>query len=149
MKHAKTLKRLYIANSCSLRKLEVLYSFYTGGARSFIVFRQHFLPLAERLQAEGHKVVFVGSTFLGINAGVPSVFGDQEQGDYLAVKHLLDLGHRRIAFHFPDYYKCVRRWRGGHRAIEGGKDNGFDVQEELLDWSIVSEWKQQSHEVKY
>lgn len=53
-------------------------------------------------------------------AGMPSVIIDESSGLYSAVKHLLDLGHRRIAFLTSGDATPHRRWRvGGYqRAFE-------------------------------
>jgi LacI family transcriptional regulator len=89
--------------------------------------------LAERLQDAGHRVVCVGTPPTNNAIEVPIVFGDQEQGGYLAVKHLLDLGHRRIAFQFLGDYPTLRRWAGCQHAIEEAKANGIGLQTEVLD----------------
>src|SRR5262249_31139799 len=49
-----------------------------------------------------------------------SVDCDNEQGSYLAVRHLLDLGHRQIAFLYPgeDHSWGSERHQGARRAIQ-------------------------------
>jgi hypothetical protein len=107
------------------------------GPRGYIVFRRHFLPLAERLQAEGNRVVFVGTPYTDDPIQVPVVFGDQEQGGYLAVKHMLDLGHRRIAFHFQEDYAHLRRWIGCQHALKEAHADGIQVRTDQIDFSHI------------
>jgi DNA-binding LacI/PurR family transcriptional regulator len=114
-----------------------------AGPRKFVVFRQHFLPLAERLHAAGHRVVFVGTPHIETCIEMPSVAGDQEHGGYLAVNHLLELGHRRFAFHFGNNYSQLRRWAGCRRAIEEARESGLEAHAEMLDWSNVWDWKRE------
>lgn len=103
------------------------------GPRGYIVFRRHFLDLATRLQAAGNRVVFVGTPYADTPVEVPNVFGDQEHGGYLAVKHLLDLGHRRIAFHFGGDYAHLRRWTGCLQALEEARCEGQEIHTEMLE----------------
>lgn len=110
------------------------------GPRGYIVFRRHFLPLAERLQAAGHRVVFVGTPYVDKPMEVPCVIGDQEQGGYLAVWHMLQLGHRRIAFHFLDDYLTVKRWAGCRRALEEAREDGLEVHTEILEAAYGGEF---------
>lgn len=97
------------------------------GPRGYILFRRDFLPLAERLQAAGHRVVFVGTSYSDVSVEVPHVSGDQEHGGYIAVKHLLELGHRRIAFDFTGDYQNLRRWSGCRNAIAEGREEGLEI----------------------
>jgi LacI family transcriptional regulator len=79
----------------------------------------------------------------------PSALGDDELGGYLAVRHLLDLGHRDIAVVTgPDFTSTANaRLAGARRAMEEagqkvpgrwtiaggyGIENGFDAGERLL-----------------
>ena len=90
----------------------------------------------DELRRRGVPFVLVDSEPL---EGVPSVDTDDEQGGYLLAKHLLDLGHRRIAFVMfdagPDVAKTGyrgplgRRLAGARRALaESGLDlDGPDV----------------------
>jgi LacI family transcriptional regulator len=52
-------------------------------------------PLLEELHSEGVKMVTVNRRATGVDA--PSIGPDDEAGITLAVKHLVELGHRRIA----------------------------------------------------
>jgi DNA-binding LacI/PurR family transcriptional regulator/signal transduction histidine kinase len=52
--------------------------------------RSHYL---QQIQAEGHPVVFIG-----VGEGRPAVISDNESGIRQAIGHLVEHGHRRIAF---------------------------------------------------
>jgi DNA-binding LacI/PurR family transcriptional regulator len=65
-----------------------------------------------RLVDEGARLVFVNG---GLDAlDIPSVAVDEQHAGYLAAKHLLDLGHRRIGFVAgPDHYLPTREKEAG------------------------------------
>jgi len=115
---------------------------------SFVLFRRQFLPLAERLHAAGHRVVFVGTPYADASPEVSSVHGDQEHGGYLAAKHLLELGHRRIGFHFTGDFHCLRRWVGCRRAMEDFRGGGLEISHEILDLGMAEVWKHQPQLVR-
>jgi len=111
------------------------------GVRNYLVFRRENLPLAERLHEAGHRVVLVGTPFTDVTPEVPVVAGDQEHGGYLAMKHLLELGHRRIALHLlkgsgfeysKDYVK-VPRFVGYQHALEEARAEGIEIQVQFLE----------------
>jgi LacI family transcriptional regulator len=64
----------------------------------------------------------------------PSALGDDEVGGYLAVRHLIDLGHRDIAVVTGPSFTSTGRARleGARRALEGA---GIDARE---DWLIAA-----------
>ncbi len=64
----------------------------------------------------------------------PSALGDDEVGGYLAVRHLLDLGHRDIAVVTgPSFTSTgIARLAGARKALEGA---GIDARE---DWLIAA-----------
>jgi DNA-binding LacI/PurR family transcriptional regulator len=112
------------------------------GPRRYLVFRRENLPLAERLREAGHHVVLIGTPFTDVTPEVPVVAGDQEHGGYLAMKHLLELGHRRIAIHkledsafdysySRDYVK-VPRFVGYQHALDEAREEGRDIQLRFL-----------------
>lgn len=83
----------------------------------FLLFRWDLAPLAKALQEAGNRVVLVGAPPADVTPEVPCVQGDHEQGGYLAVRHLLALGHRRICFHGEPSALRSLRWRGYQRAV--------------------------------
>jgi DNA-binding LacI/PurR family transcriptional regulator len=73
-------------------------------------------PLA-RLIEEGVPVVFVDVTIPGFDVDV--VTSDNLRGGYMAARHLLDMGHRRIGFIVDIDCSSVRdRIQGYRKAIE-------------------------------
>lgn len=106
----------------------------------YIVFRRDLLPVARKLQAEGQRVVLVGAPFADEMAGVPNVYGDQEYGGYVATKHLLELGHRRLVFFCTQSGLLTRRWVGHQRALIEARKGGLDVQDEVLLIEDAARW---------
>lgn len=69
-----------------------------------------------RLQAAGIPFILVGTCYL---PEVASIDVDNERGSYSAAQHLLELGHRRIAYITGDmrYENAVQRYNGFQRAL--------------------------------
>lgn len=111
-------------------------------ASGFIVFSFPLEPLARQLQAGGARVVFFGTPPVDVvSAPFPWVCGDQEYGGYLATNHLIELGHRRLAFvYYDEGLQRNRRWRGHQRAIEEARRQGLDIEERVLGKEILI-WK--------
>jgi hypothetical protein len=108
----------------------------------YIFFRGNMAPLAKRLQDAGCRVVLVGTPPLDVTFEVPNVYGDHAHGGYLATKHLLDLGHRRIAFCGDADLKETRRWRGHERALREVQKAGEETQTDIIYFPEVARWKQ-------
>jgi len=100
-----------------------------GHPLGFIVFGYPLAPLARRIQNEGMRVVVLGTPPAGETSDIPCVHGAQDHGGYLAAKHLLDLGHRRLAF-VPSIMDITlsQRWQGVQRALREAKRNGQDAE---------------------
>ena len=96
-------------------------AFHIGQPTGVLLFGYRLKPLGKRFQAEGHRVVIVGSPPTDSLPEVPCVHVDQEQGGYLVVRHLLELGHRRIAL---GYDHQSPRWRGHERALREARAKG-------------------------
>jgi len=109
----------------------------------YVVFRRQLIPLAEQLHAAGHRAVVIGTPYKGVVPNVPLVYGNQEQGGYLATKHLIDLGHRRLAFCSYGDYKELPRWQGHQRAIREATRRGIDIEDCFLDLVLIDTWKEQ------
>jgi DNA-binding LacI/PurR family transcriptional regulator len=106
----------------------------------YIVFRRELIEMAEALQSQGHRVVCVATPARDTIPKVPSVYGDQEQGGYMATGHLIDLGHRRIAFcGYSDVDQTVR-WQGHQRALREARKNGLPVEDSFCDLREIREW---------
>lgn len=69
-----------------------------------------------RLQTANIPFTLIGTCYL---PEVTSIDVDNEHGAYLAARHLLDLGHRRIAYIAGDmrYENAVQRYKGFQRAL--------------------------------
>lgn len=80
-----------------------------------------------RLRSRGMRVVLVDRS--GDGTGVSSVSVDNIAGGYLAARHLLDLGRRRIAFLGAqfDMRQVVDRLEGARRAIAEVPGASFEV----------------------
>lgn len=77
--------------------------------------------LLDHIRARGLPVVIVGGHLPG--EPVPSVAADSQRGMYIATRHLLDLGHRRIALVNgpPETYTSAEKLAGYLTALfEGG-----------------------------
>ncbi|MES2462091.1 MAG: LacI family DNA-binding transcriptional regulator [Armatimonadota bacterium] len=103
----------------------------------FVLFSYSLLPVARKLQERGHRVVVFGTPPADAFPDVPCVYGDQEQGGYLATKHLIDRGHRRIAFayheeRYPHPLKERLRWRGHERALSEAERQGISLKASLI-----------------
>jgi LacI family transcriptional regulator len=88
------------------------------GPSGFLVFSHRLACIASALRKRGHRTVLVGTLPLEapLPEGVPCIYGDQEQGAFLAIQHLLNLGHRRIGC-MERIFKS-RRFRGAERAVQ-------------------------------
>ncbi|WP_020578112.1 LacI family DNA-binding transcriptional regulator [Actinopolymorpha alba] len=93
-----------------------------------VTHNQPLEPL-EELQRGGLPVVLVDT--LGAQSSLPSVVADNYGGAHAAVRHLVELGHRRIAcIEGPmEYQCCLDRTRGYTDAL---REAGIAVRPELV-----------------
>jgi LacI family transcriptional regulator len=105
----------------------------------FIIFRRELLPLAEQLHAAGHRVVLVGTPYAGTIPAVPVVCGNQAFGGYLATKHLISLGHRRIAICAYGDWRQTLRGQGYERALREASRRGLEIEESFVDLEVVKD----------
>ncbi len=108
----------------------------------YVVFGRALLHLAEQLQAAGQRVVLVGTPYADATPNVPVVTGDQEQGGYLATRHLLDLGHRRIAFRGWGDWPQMQRYRGHQWALTEARKQGIEVQDGSIYHHEYVKWRE-------
>lgn len=109
-------------------------------AKGFILFSHRLAPLAESLQEAGARVVILGEPPMDMTPEAPCVYGSSEQGGYLATRHLLDLGHRRIAFVGKEGPQRSLRWRGRERAIQEARRTRevqvtYILKEQVVAWA--------------
>jgi len=72
---------------------------------------------------------------------VPCFFGDEEHGGYLALRHLLDLGHRHVALWAGNHLRLTARWRGYQRALLDARRLNQHVEVSELSADLVSKWR--------
>ncbi len=107
----------------------------------YIVFRRDMVPIARQLQAAGHRVVLVGAPEQGAEAGVPNVYGAHETGGCAVTRHLLEQGHRRIAFHGDGDLQHQQRWQGYLRAMAEAGKKGVVVEPTVISMAQVTSWR--------
>lgn len=105
----------------------------------YLLSNYQIAPLAEDLVARGHRAVVIGAPPAEASPTVPCVWGDHDHGATLAVRHLLDQGHRRIAFAHTistDDLLARRRWVSHQRALrEAGLESDARISPTTLaDW---------------
>jgi DNA-binding LacI/PurR family transcriptional regulator len=114
--------------------------------QGFVAFNYELAPIAAWLQERGHRAVVFGVPPVDVYPEVPCVYGDHFHGGYLATRHLLSLGHRRLA-----YVRLVRakyplqrsvRWRGHQHAIDELARLGESVTCELIDGETLGLWRE-------
>ena len=113
--------------------------------KGFVAFNYALHPIAARLQERGHRAVILGAPPVGEYPQVPCVYGDHEQGGYLATRHLLELGHRRLAFARSSPAAGVPlerslRWRGHERALREARQQS-GVSSDVLDSATLGAWR--------
>ncbi len=111
----------------------------------FVLFSYPMSGMGEQLIARGHRAVVVGSPPAGVDPTLPCVFADHEIGGHLAAQHLLDLGHRRIAFAFDTQmrypYRQHPRWTGHQQALEEARNTGELVLDTVIDSEMMTAWR--------
>ena len=109
-----------------------------------LIFSYYLLPFAQRLRERGHRVLIVGAPPVGVEPQVPCVTSDQDHGGYEATRHLLDLGHRRLAYVAPDLrYRLDKtlRWNGHQRALGEAARAGLYVHASLVTREAQAAWR--------
>jgi DNA-binding LacI/PurR family transcriptional regulator len=110
----------------------------------FIALHYRLQPIARGLIERGHRAVIVGAPPVDVYPDVPCVTADHEQGGYLAARHLLELGHRRIGYaRFNAGGELARtyRWQGHLRAQQEAARQGLRAQWSLLDPAMLAAWR--------
>jgi DNA-binding LacI/PurR family transcriptional regulator len=112
-----------------------------GHPLGVIVFHASLAPMARTLRDRGHRVVLIGAPQRGEIFGVPNVFGNQEYGGYLIAKHLIELGHRRLAISGNvSELTSMMRGRGYAKAIREADEAGVRVAYEFFSEAKMIEW---------
>lgn len=108
----------------------------------FLFFDYHLAALARQFYAAGCRVVLMGAPPPVATAEVPCVHADREQGGYLTARHLLDLGHRHIAFTGGADFFHTLRWRGNQNALREAERGGLISTTQLTDAEIIA-WQRE------
>ncbi len=113
-----------------------------GSGEVYLCMSSSFLPLAERLADQGHRVVAIADpSLLGRQPIVPCIHADNVQGGYIAANHLIELGHRRISYPMDTEQHAVgSRWEGIRLAISDANHAGIDVKYVPLYGDVFDSW---------
>jgi len=109
-------------------------------SHGYLVFGNSLEPVAKRLQDVGCRVVMIGAQPHEV-AEVPCVYGDHEQGGYLALQHLVELGHRRVAFWGGPHGEHATRGPGYQRALLEAGRGQQSITTSVLSPETVAGWK--------
>jgi DNA-binding LacI/PurR family transcriptional regulator len=115
-----------------------------GSEYGFLVFGYNLVDFAERLRNAGRRTVLIGAPPAGTSLELPCVFNDHKTGGFLVAKHLIGLGHRRIAAwqgNEQNHVTLGRRWLGYQRAVAEARSAGIQVTWNVLE--VSSEWEAQ------
>jgi DNA-binding LacI/PurR family transcriptional regulator len=111
-------------------------------ALGYIVLGAQLMPIAHQLQETGRRTVIMTSPPLDTDPGLPCIHVDNEQGGYLATRHLIDLGHRSIAFAMVDSHpERSARWIGHRIAIREAERAGMQITSSVLLLSAMDDWR--------
>jgi len=113
----------------------------TDTAPCYIFLGRQFLPVARAARAAGARVVLLGTPNTDERAEVANVCFDHERGGFLATRHLLDLGHSRLAFLGEASDLATPRWRGHAKALDAAARRGRPVAIARLDRARLALWK--------
>jgi GntR family transcriptional regulator of arabinose operon len=114
--------------------------------RGFVLLGYPMADVAAGLIARGHRAVVLGTPPVDTDPIVPCVFADHDLGGYLAARHLIDWGHRRLAFAYDGQmrYPYARHPRcvGHQRALDEALGAGDLVSNVILDEETLVSWRQ-------
>jgi len=101
--------------------------------RRFLLFGYFMAPVTKYLRDQGAHVVLVGTPPPDEKIEIPCVYGNQEYGGYLIARHLVQLGHRHIAFiHTDSGFVNSLRWQGLQQALREAGRQGIAVKNSIV-----------------
>lgn len=113
--------------------------FLSAGVRGAIIspLARHpaSLKMYQQLIDAGIATILINRTIAGLD--LPAVVCDDVLGGYLATKHLLGRGHRRIAAVFPAPYATVRARERGYRKAMA--EAGIQVENGYVQFACVDD----------
>lgn len=114
--------------------------------RGFILLGYPMAGIAKELMARGHSAVIVGTPPVDVDAEVPCVCADHEFGGALAARHLIEWGHRRLAFAYDGHmrypYERHPRWAGHQSALQEAQKVGLSVQNAVITSDMLNAWRE-------
>ncbi|RYX86395.1 GntR family transcriptional regulator [bacterium] len=118
-------------------------------AAGYLLFGRALAPLATQLQSEGKRVVLVATPAADELFQVPNVRGDQQKGGYLVARHLIELGHRRIAITGSDGFDMRSpRGMGIQKAVNEADKAGTPVQLSFILSQQFHSWKRDASDAR-
>lgn len=119
-------------------RIEQLCRLDDGVERGFLVLGSNRFELCQRIHATGRRVVFVGGAPDNAQVPFPSVDVDGFHGAYDATRHLIDLGHRRLAIVEPI---SVPRHLGHETAVRDAQATGLDITLSKVSERDLATWR--------
>jgi len=111
-------------------------------ALGYIVLGAELIPMAQQLKQSGRRTVIMSSPPIDVEINLPCIRVDNEQGGYLATRHLIELGHRHVAFAQVDSHpQRSARWIGHRIAIRESERAGIQITSSILLLSTVDSWR--------
>ncbi|BCM92618.1 HTH-type transcriptional regulator DegA [Abditibacteriota bacterium] len=117
----------------------------------YLLMGPNLLPLAVKLREQKKRVVLLSTPSQGTTLQVPHVQGDQDQGGYLATRHLIELGHRRLSFWGSASLVQTQRWAGHERAVWEARRQGMEINAPPLEIQLEMQhevWRREPHLVE-
>ncbi|HEY3330443.1 MAG TPA: LacI family DNA-binding transcriptional regulator [Capsulimonadaceae bacterium] len=107
----------------------------------YLFFTFAFAPMARRYLAAGNRVVLIGAPQYRDLVDIPNVHTDHAQGGFIAARHLIDLGHRNIAYvNVSADFNQSPRWIGFQSALSLERDADAQLTAEFLSLDTVRSW---------
>jgi LacI family transcriptional regulator len=112
-----------------------------GNPIGFIVLGRYMAPLGKMLHEAGKRVVIVGAPHINQTFGAPCVCGNQEYGGYLVTKHLVELGHRNIAYADLNGFLVTHpRWQGHLKMMREAAKSGVALRQQIISPETLRQW---------
>jgi DNA-binding LacI/PurR family transcriptional regulator len=116
---------------------------YAGIECDYIVTRYKLDDVVSHLLHAHKRVVVLGAPTTNTALPTPCIHSNHAIGSALVVEHLVDLGHRRLAFlgHHDTAQERSMRWNGHNSAIRQVQERGIPIKDRPLLLSTLHEWE--------